>query len=245
MISLQHKNILVTGASAGIGKQIAITAASIGATVTLVGRNLERLQQTKAAMAGDGHKVLALDLTNEKSFALIIANSRPFDGVVFNAGVVEYTPVKFLNSEKIYKIFSTNVTSNMLLCQQLLKNKLLAKKGSLVFISSISSKLGVPGTSLYAASKAALSAFAKVLASEVAPQGIRSNSVCPGIVLTAMTDQAMEATSKEDMAKGALLYPLGYGEPLDVAGMVMYLLSDISKWVTGTEIILDGGLTLK
>jgi len=121
----------------------------------------------------------------------------------------------------------------------------VAKKGSLVFISSISSKLGVPGTALYAASKAALSAFAKVLASEVASQGIRSNSVCPGIVLTAMTDQAMEATSTEDMEKGALLYPLGYGEPQDVAGMVMYLLSDISKWVTGTDIILDGGLTLK
>jgi NAD(P)-dependent dehydrogenase (short-subunit alcohol dehydrogenase family) len=245
MLSLQDKNILVTGASSGIGKQIAITAASIGATVTLIGRNSERLEETKALMAGEGHQVLALDLTNSKCFEIIVANSKPYDGVVFNAGIVDYMPVKFLNAEKINQIFSTNLNSQMLLSQQLLKSKLVCKKGSLVFISSISSKLGVPGTALYAASKAALSAFAKVLASEVAPQGIRSNSVCPGIVLTAMTDQAMEATSTEDMAKGALLYPLGYGEPKDVAGLVMYLLSDISKWITGTDIILDGGLTLK
>lgn len=245
MLSLHRKNILVTGASSGIGRQIAITAASIGATVTLVGRNEERLKETLIAMAGEGHQFLVLDLAEQASFEAIVAKSKQFDGVVFNAGVVEYAPIKFLSFDKIYKIFSININSNIILSQQLLKNKLVAKKGSLVFISSISSKLGVPGTALYAASKAALSAFAKVLASEVASQGIRSNSVCPGIVLTAMTDQAMEATSTEDMEKGALLYPLGYGEPQDVAGMVMYLLSDISKWVTGTDIILDGGLTLK
>lgn len=245
MLVLNDKNILVTGASSGIGRQIAITAAAIGATVTLLGRNTERLEETKAAMGGNNHQILALDLTDEKSFEIIVAGSKPYHGVVFNAGVVEYTPVKFLTSAKINKIFSTNVNSNMLLAQQLLKNKLVSKNGSMVFISSISSKLGVPGTALYAASKAALSAYSRVLASEVAPQGIRSNSVCPGIVLTAMTDQALEASSKEDMDKGALQYPLGYGQPLDVAGMVMYLLSDISKWVTGTDMILDGGLTLK
>jgi NAD(P)-dependent dehydrogenase (short-subunit alcohol dehydrogenase family) len=150
-----------------------------------------------------------------------------------------------LSSEKISAVFSTNFDSNVILSQKLIKKKLLNKKASLVFISSISSKLGISGTAMYASSKAALSAFSKVLASELASQGIRSNSICPGIVKTPMSEKANEVTSEEDIEKGASAYPLGYGEPADVAGLVMYLLSDVSKWMTGSDIIIDGGLTLK
>ncbi|HJY11607.1 MAG TPA: SDR family oxidoreductase, partial [Flavobacterium sp.] len=112
-------------------------------------------------------------------------------------------------------------------------------------ISSISSKLGIGGTAMYAASKAALVSFSKVLATELAPQGIRSNSICPGIIKTAMTEKANDVVSEEELKKAEAEYPLGYGEPADVAGLTMYLLSDMSKWMTGSDLIIDGGFTLK
>ncbi|TPG43940.1 SDR family NAD(P)-dependent oxidoreductase [Flavobacterium pectinovorum] len=245
MITLKDKNILVTGASSGIGRQIAITASELGAKLTIIGRNIEKLDETLALLSGDGHKIQVVDLSDSANFTALISESLPYDGVVFNAGVVEYLPVKFLNESKINSVFATNFDSNVVLSQKLIKSKLLKKGGSLVFVSSISSKLGVPGTAMYTASKAALSAFSKVLASELASQGIRSNSVSPGIIKTAMTDKASDVVSDEELKKAESEYPLGYGEPSDVAGLIMYLLSDISKWMTGSDLIIDGGFTLK
>jgi NAD(P)-dependent dehydrogenase (short-subunit alcohol dehydrogenase family) len=245
MITLKDKNILVTGASSGIGRQIAITASELGAKLTIIGRNIEKLDETLALLSGEGHKIQVVDLSDSANLTTLISESLPYDGVVFNAGVVEYLPVKFLNESKINSVFATNFDSNVVLSQKLIKSKLLKKGGSLVFVSSISSKLGVPGTAMYTASKAALSAFSKVLASELASQGIRSNSVSPGIIKTAMTDKASDVVSDEELKKAESEYPLGYGEPSDVAGLIMYLLSDVSKWMTGSDLIIDGGFTLK
>jgi len=245
MITLQDKNILVTGASQGIGREIAITASTLGANVTIVGRNVEKLQETISLLTGNGHKMFALDLAVGADLDELILQSPAFDGVVFNAGIVEYLPVKFLNESKIDAVFSVNFDSNVVLSQKLMKKKLLNKKASLVFISSISSKLGIGGTAMYAASKAALVSFSKVLATELAPQGIRSNSICPGIIKTAMTEKANDVVSEEEVKKAESEYPLGYGEPADVAGLTMYLLSDMSKWMTGSDLIIDGGFTLK
>ncbi|MFV8368179.1 SDR family NAD(P)-dependent oxidoreductase [Flavobacterium sp. LB2R40] len=245
MITLKNKSILVTGASSGIGRQIAITASKLGALVTLVGRDTLKLDETLALMSGEKHKTHSIDLSILSNIDQLIAESLPYDGVVFNAGIVNYLPVKFLNEDKIRDVFKINFESNVVLTQKLLKKKLINKKGSLVFISSISSKLGVPGTAVYSASKSALNSFAKVLASELASQGIRSNSVCPGIVETEMTNLANDIITENEVRKAASEYPLGYGEPIDVAGLVMYLLSDISKWMTGSELIIDGGFTLK
>ena len=242
LFSLTGKSILITGASSGIGKDIAITTASLGATATIVGRNTERLNETLAGLDGSGHTLISADLTRKEERLLIRTDAR-FDGVVFNAGIVEYTPVRFINEEKIQKIFETNFNSTALLCHQLLKNKQISRSGSLVFMSSISSKLGVPGTALYAASKAAVTTFAKVTASEIASQGIRSNSICAGIIVTPMTESA-KAVSADSVDEQRKKYPLGYGTTSDVSGLVVFLLSDASRWMTGTELILDGGFTL-
>lgn len=240
---LQDKSILVTGASSGIGREIAIQTAALGARVILVGRSVERLKETRDLMNHGEHLEIIADLTDSTQHQSIITG-RKFDGVVFNAGIVEYAPIRFVSSEKIQKLFDTNFTSAVVLCQQLLKGKHVNKEGSLVFISSISSKLGVAGTALYASSKAALSAFAKVAASEVSSQRIRSNSVSPGIIITPMTGKAETIRSKEKMDEEEKLYPLGYGSTKDVANLVSFLLSDASKWITGNDIKIDGGLTL-
>ncbi|KQS37804.1 SDR family NAD(P)-dependent oxidoreductase [Pedobacter sp. Leaf194] len=244
MFSLQDKRFLVTGGSSGIGRQISIHLGQQGAQVTLVGRNLERLQNVTAEMKDGNHKCFSFDLTKQNEVAAFIKQQIPFDGIVFNAGIVDYLPIKFMSDEKINKVFDVNFKGAVLLCQQLIKNKLITKGGSLVFISSISSKLGIPGTALYAASKAAICAYSKVVASELAAQKIRANCICPGIVITPMTANAedVSTTSLEDAEKE---YPLGYGRPEDVSALVTYLLSDESRWMTGTDLILDGGLTLK
>ena len=244
IFSLHNKTILITGASSGIGRQIAITASQMGAAVIITGRDNQKLAATKELIAGDCI-CIAADLVNENEIIDLISQLPKLHGVVFCAGVIDYTPIKFINAQKIASIFSINFNSQVLLTQQLLKNKKIEKAGSLVYVSSVSSKLGVAATSLYAASKAALTAFAKVTAAECAGQRIRSNSICPGIVLTPMTDKAMEATSDESMDKASADYPLGYGMPEDVAGLAVYLLSDASRWMTGSDILMDGGLTLK
>jgi NAD(P)-dependent dehydrogenase (short-subunit alcohol dehydrogenase family) len=243
MFSLNQKNILITGASSGIGRQLAIDIASFGANVTLMGRDVDRLNQVVSLLAGENHKTVSVDLTDSDAVTEFVKNCNiAFDGIVFNAGIVDYGPVKFITEEKIDLIFNTNFKSVVLLSRQLIKNKLIKKGGSLVFISSISSKLGVSGTALYASSKAALSSYSKVLASELAVQKIRANSINPGIVVTSMTDQAADVSSSFDDAEKA--YPLGYGKPEDISGLVIYLLSDASRWMTGSDMVIDGGLTL-
>jgi NAD(P)-dependent dehydrogenase (short-subunit alcohol dehydrogenase family) len=247
LLELKEKKILITGASSGIGRQISIMASMLGAEVTIIGRSEEKLKETLSLLnPGQNHRYKIVDLSDYSAIENFV-NSCPysFNGLVFNAGVVEYLPIKFLNEDKINSVFSTNFYSNVILIQKLLKKKSIAKGGSLVFISSISSKLGVPATAMYSASKASLSAFARVLASELAPQKIRVNSVSPGIILTPMTNSVGAAITEEEMQKASYYYPLGYGETEDVAGLVMYLLSDISKWMTGSDITIDGGYNLK
>lgn len=243
IFDIAGREILVTGASSGIGREISITLASRGAKITLVGRNNAALEETLRQMEGEDHKIIQSDLSQHDSIKGI--GDSQYYGVVFNAGIIEYLPVKFISPEKIRKIFEVNFDGTVLLCQHLLKNRMISKGGSLVFISSVSSGLGVGGTSLYASSKAAINAFSKVVATEVAPQKIRSNTICPGIIVTSMTEQAKVVASSESMERNLVGYPLGFGSPADVSGIVAFLLSDASRWLTGTHLVLDGGLTLQ
>lgn len=242
LFDIEYKNILVTGASSGIGKEIAIKLNSLGANVIITGRNEERLNETKDLMIynlGTPVETYSCDLSKEDEIKKMVTELPKLDGIVFCAGVVEYYPIKFISPQKINNIFSVNLNSQILLTQQLIKNKKIKPNGSLVYISSIASKIGVAGTALYATSKAGLNGFVKVTASELANQKIRANSICPGIIQTPMTEKAKNVN--DDLAKN---YPLGLGETIDVVGPCIFLLSDASKWVTGTELIVDGGLTL-
>lgn len=217
---------------------------SLGATLIITGRNRDNLNNTLQMLEPNNHAVVEANLTSEKDVDRIVEHVKQLDGVVFCAGIVEYFPVKFLTKEKIDKIFDLNFVSPVLLTQKLLRQKKVNKQSSLVYISSVSSKLGVAGTAAYAASKAALSAFARVLATELAGQKIRVNAVSPGIVKTPMTNDADLAISGDDMKEDEKRYPLGYGNTSDVANYVAFLLSDSSPWVTGSDLVMDGGFTL-
>ena len=236
------KHILVTGASSGMGRIFCQMIAKEGATVSLLARNEERLKETLSMMNGDGHQYYVCDLTEEEQIKATIAQLRPLDGVVFCAGINDYVPLKFVKQEKLEKIFQTNYFSQVILTQMLVKKKMVNKNASLVYISSLSSALGVAGTLLYASSKAALNSAVRVIAKELAPQGIRANAICPGIVRTEMlsgTNIDEEAFTKQEAD-----YPLGLGTPEDVGHAVLFHLSDGSRWLTGNCMILDGGYSL-
>lgn len=241
-LSLQGKHILVTGASSGMGKEFAKMIAEQGGQVTLLARNVERLNQAKESLNGEGHQICACDLTDEQQLKEAVGAMHPLDGIVLCAGINEFVPVKFIRQEKIERIFQTNYFSQLMLLRMLLKKKLVNKGASIVFISSVSSMMGVQGTLLYASSKGAINSAVRVLASELAGQKIRVNAILPGIVRTEMLSSTN--IDEEAFMKQEEQYPLGLGTPEDVGNAVLFHLSDGSRWLTGQCMIIDGGLTL-
>ena len=241
-LSLQGKHVLVTGASSGMGKVFAQMIAGQGARVSLLARNEERLEQTRNLLEGEGHNVVCCDLTDEEQLRQAAETMQPLDGIVFCAGINEFVPVRFVKQEKIDRMFQTNYFSQLLLLQMLLKKKLVNKGASIVFISSVSSLMGVQGTLLYASSKGAINSAVRVLAAELAVQQMRVNAICPGIVRTEM----LSATNidEETFTKQAAQYPLGLGTPEDVGHAVLFLLSEASRWLTGQCMVMDGGYSL-
>ena len=240
---LKEKHILVTGASSGIGRTISQLVAEEGAIVHIVGRNEHRLSNTLSSLYGNKNTSHVCDLLNEDDIHSMVENLPKLDGVVFCAGVNEFITARFIKKEKIDHIFGSNCFSSILLVQQLLKKKLLNKGASLVFISSLSSLMGVPATMLYAASTAAVNSVVKVLATELSGQKIRANAICPGIIKTPMLENTN--ISEEQFLQQEKQYPLGLGTPEDVANTVIFHLSDMSRWLTGNIMILDGGFSLQ
>lgn len=242
-MSLVGKHILVVGASSGMGRVFARMISAEGATLSILARNEERLDATLTELSGEGHHKVVCDITDEEQVKNAVSQLTALDGVVFCAGISEYVPVKFVSSEKIERIFQTNYFGHISVIRMLLKKKLLNKGASLVFISSLSSVVGVPGTLMYASSKAAINSAVKVLASELASQQMRVNAICPGIVKTEMLSSTN--LSEEQFAEQEAKYPLGLGTPEDVGYAVLYHLSDGSRWLTGNIMILDGGNSLQ
>ncbi len=242
--SLAGKTILVTGASSGIGRATAIECSRMGATIIMTARNEERLQETLLQLEGEGHLYVISDLTNEDEIKQLVEQVPELDGVVCAAGISMLKPIQVLSEKDIQSIFATNYTAPVLLTKTLVKKHKLNTEASLVFISSISGN-GNTATalSLYGSSKSALNSFAKYAALELSGKKIRCNTICPGRIETnLLQNQTMSAGDIEkDMAK----YPLHrYGKTEEVAQAAVYLLSDATKWITGTSIVIDGGRTL-
>lgn len=240
--TLEGKTILVTGASSGIGRGIALACAEAGAKCVLVARNQVRLQEV--ASVCENATVELVDVTKEDELKALAERVPMLDGLVECAGVSDkHTPLKFLSGDFIDLVMSVNVKAPMLLLALLEKKKKLNKGASVVLMSSVSSFHGAPAHSLYMASKGALTAFAKGAALDLAGKKIRVNSIAPGMVNTPLI--AYANITEEQRRLDAEKYPLKrYGEPSDVASLALYLLSDASSWVTGQQIVVDGGLTV-
>lgn len=244
--SLLGKNILVTGASSGIGRAIAIECSKMGAIVLLTARNEERLQETLQQMENvEMHSVVQADLSNEEDIERLVSSvSYKLDGIVQCAGFTIPKPFQFVSKEDVKGIMAVNFEAPVYLTQLLLKMKKINKSSSIVFISSISGVyISSVAGSLYSASKGAINGIVKGLAIELSTKNIRVNCVNPGMILTDIFKEGI--ITKEQLEEDAKKYPLKrYGKPEEVAYAVIYLLSDASAWVTGTNLLLDGGYTL-
>lgn len=241
---LNGKTILVTGASSGIGRQVAISAAKMGAKIILSGRNENELKETCDKLPKNDHTIILADLLVQSDRENLAKEMPAADGIVHCAGIVKPFPVKFIDQAKLDETLNINYEAPVLMMAAILKQKKINRNASLVFLSSISGQHPHKGGTMYAGSKAAIEAFVKVLALELYPQGIRANCISPAMVKTPMYDKAANEMSHEEMEKHVGKYPLGAGLPEDVANSVIFLLSPASRWVTGINLILDGGYLL-
>ena len=238
--SLAGKTILVTGASSGIGRGIAITCSKMGAIVILNGRNQSKLSATHALLEKGDHRIIVADLSDIESINRLCEAIPALDGVVHCAGIGQRIPCKLIKQSNVDQVMDVNFKAPVLLQSELLRQKKINKNASIVFIASIASWSASFGNSIYSASKGAIISYANCLALEVAPRKIRVNCISPAMVWTdlIMNDAVELEQLKEDESR----YPLKrYGNPDDIANLAVYMLSDASSWMTGSNVTISGG----
>ncbi len=237
LFGLRGKTVLVTGASKGIGQEVARQCAAAGATLVIAGRDKSRLDETLAALPGDGHRALVAELTDTAARKQFAADCGPLDGVVHSAGIRGLAPMKMVSDAFLSQVMDTNFIAPMMLTRHLLARQQIRPKGSILFLSSIAALTGTVGVGPYSGSKAALLGTMRPLALELAKRGIRANALCPGLVETTLITE-----DKDWFEESRKRYPLGIGEPADVAQACLYFLSDASTKVTGAVFSMDGGV---
>ncbi|MBV8061202.1 MAG: SDR family oxidoreductase [Alphaproteobacteria bacterium] len=238
--SLSGKTVLVTGATSGIGRALAQALAQEGARVFATGRSRERLDQVLAELHGTGHGGETADLTDPDQITNLVNAAPELNGIVLNSGVIaKLRPFQMEDAAHMQEVMNVNFFGPVNLLNQLVKKKKVASGCSIVFNTSMASLIGTPATSAYAASKGALAVVAKSIANDLGRKKIRSNSVCFGYV---QTEALMGSNVSSELFEAV---PLGVPKPEEVVGPILYLLSDASRWVTRTTLIVDGGVTLK
>lgn len=242
--SLDEKTILVTGASSGIGRSVAVECSKMGATVIAVARNEDRLKETVAMMEPRNNSYYVCDLTNSESVDKMISEIPNIDGLVNNAGIGIVKPIKFINEVDFTTLLKADTIAPIILLQKMVKKKKIIKGGSVVFTSSMAALGGVTnGNSMYVACKGAISSFVLNAALELGPQNIRVNAVCPAMINTPLVHDG-DTENEEHLKEMEKKYPLRkFGEPEDVAWAMIYLLSDAARWITGTNMVVDGGFS--
>ncbi|WP_154855462.1 SDR family NAD(P)-dependent oxidoreductase [Cyclobacterium xiamenense] len=245
--SLVGKTILITGASSGIGRSIAIQSAQKRAKLLLMGRDQERLKET-LSMCKNGckHQSISLDFTVtqgwQNEIEQVLSEHAPLDGMVHAAGISPTIPLKIAQHQQLLNTFELNVFSCIKLIQLLTRPGIKNKRGmSFVLLASVMSEAGEKGKFLYSMSKAALVAASRSLALEYAAQHMRFNCISPGVVNSPLSEKSVYRGDPEAMQRMLARHPLGLGEVADVAHAAVYLLSDASKWMTGSNMVVDGG----
>ncbi len=248
-MDLAGKCILVTGASSGIGREVAILLSELGARVVVSGRNQERLAQTLAALSGEGHLAAPFDLGAVEGIGDwvkgLVKQTGPLDGLVHSAGARYTVPLKVERIARVDEVMRVNFTSAVMLAKAFRQAGCSSRDSSIVFLSSVTAFQGEPGTAVYAASKAALTGLTKSLAMEFAGDRVRVNCVAPACVKSEMLERLRDMLTPEQYAAVEAMHPLGLGEPRDVANAVAFLLAGTGRWITGSVMVVDGGYSAR
>ena len=240
--TLRGKTILVTGASSGIGRGIAVSCSKMKATVIINGRNASKLEDTLSLLEGEGHQIVIADLTNKDAVKKLVEKIPKLDGVVHCAGIVHRLLARQVSDNDISLIMNTNFIAPVLLQSEIMQRKKLNNDSSVIFMASLGADSPNIGNSLYSASKGAIISYAKCLMAELAPRKIRVNCISPAMVWTDLAHDNI--VTDEQLKEDEKRYPLKrYGTPDDIANLAIYLLSDASSWMTGNNIKITGGIT--
>ncbi|MDA7676989.1 SDR family oxidoreductase [bacterium] len=239
------KKILITGCTSGIGKHVAIQLSKLGCSLLLVGRNSIKLDQLVHNLSfSNRHSKLVADLSlSDALFDLKsdIIKFGPLDGVFHSAGIGLIKPTKLLKSDDINHVFAPSVYAALDISRMACSSKVISPNSSIVFMSSVSSILGTSCMSLYSASKGAIDSLSRSLAVELAPRKIRVNSIVSGAVQTPMHENLSSSLTAEMLEDYRQRHPLGFGTSESISNAVIFLLSESSCWITGTQLIIDGG----
>jgi NAD(P)-dependent dehydrogenase (short-subunit alcohol dehydrogenase family) len=247
-LAIAGKTILVTGAASGIGRQCAVDFSNAGANLILLDLNHEALATTKELCNPEVKCFCGVvDLTLEEAVTAIVSEAvaavAPIDGLLHCAGIEKTLPFHKLSGEDYKKIYNVNVLGSLNVMKPIMKGKNHGENTRFVLISSITSLVGRPGVAAYAASKGAIQSMVKTIALEIAPKGMTINCISPGTILTPLMQQLMESLTEEQRKERQEGFPLGLGKPSDIANAAMFLLSDGARWITGQNIVVDGGYT--
>lgn len=238
--TLEGKTILVTGASSGIGRGIAIACSKMGATVIINGRNEQRLAETMTEMQGEENLSLVADLSDSNSLTGMVSRLPKLDGIVHCAGIGQRVLCKQLQEADLDTMMDVNFKAPVMLQTEILKQKKINKGASIVFIASIASDSPSIGNAIYSASKGAIISYANCLALELAPRQIRVNCILPAMIWTDLILKG--GITEEELKEDEKKYPLKrYGKPEDIANLSIYLLSNAAAWMTGSSIKITGG----
>lgn len=245
LVDLLNKHIVITGASSGIGREVALLVNKLGAKVSLIGRKKDLLESLIQDLQGGENQFYEFDVTKfneiDSLISRIVATNGLIDGFVHSAGIEMTRPLKMLKVEHYREVFDINTISALEITKSITKNSNISTNASIIYISSIVGILGQPGKTAYSASKGALIAAAKCLALELAPKGIRVNTILPALVETEMSSKILASLSEEGKNNVLKMHPLGFGKPIDIANSAAFLLSSAAKWITGSEFLIDGG----
>jgi len=248
--SLHNKNIIITGASSGIGKKCAEECNKAGANIILTGRNEARLKTAFDKLSGSKNLFYSFDITQfdiiEDIVNEIVEKTGKIDGFIHSAGIELTKPFRLTKTEDYENLYKVNVISGFEFAKVISSRKYINETGgSFVFISSVLGFLSKPGIISYSSSKGALINGAKSMALELASKKIRVNCISPAVVETELSKSYIEKLTEEAMNDMLKMHPLGLGKPEDVAYACIYLLSDESRWVTGSNLVIDGGYSIK
>lgn len=248
LFSLRNKTILITGASSGIGRSCAVQCSKMGASLLLMGRNVDELNRTVSELQpGTKVEMIVADFSKMVDLELVIAEKiltiGKIAGFIHCAGVEKTLPLKKQTSEVFQSIFDINVFAGFELAKIISLKKYKAEKASFVFIASVAGMVGESGKTIYSASKGAVISGARSMSMELARSDIRVNSISPAMVKTPILEKMFDGIGEDATQNIIKKHPLGIGEPEDVANACVFLLSDAAKWITGTNLVIDGGYT--